>query len=670
MKLDKYQSEAVYTNNRNSLVVAAPGSGKTTVIINRVFHLIKDKNISYKNIIVITFTKAAALSMKRRYKSMITNNKNINYSYIPFFGTFHGLFYKILKNHHNNINIIDSNVTYRIITNVLRNYLDEVSEEKVREVINTISLFKTSTESMIEFEPNIDKDIFKHCYEIYEGYKKEKYLLDFDDLQIKCKELFLKNSKILNGYRKLFKYILVDEFQDCDSIQIDMLKLLNENNSIFAVGDEDQCIYGFRGAKPECMVDFDKNFKEGKKIYLRMNYRNPSNIVHLSSNLIKNNKLRNDKEIEPHKQKTTKINILNNFDENMQAEKISLTIQKLKSVSGYKYNNNAILYRTNIESRSLIDEFIRKKIPFRLLDKKYNFFEHFICRDIIAYLKLSIDASDKESFLKIINKPFRYISKVNIEKIRNNVIKEDCFEKLKSLENIPVFMIKNIDRLQKDINYLNKISLQSAIGYILMNIGYHDYLKEYSKKFKIQISELEDIVEEFKESCTEYNNIIPFLVHVEEVKKSINNNKKDNDDCIILSTIHGVKGMEFKNIFIVNCNEGIIPHENSLENNIEEERRLFYVAITRTIDNIWFSYSNTVKGKAKKLSRFIRECNLDFEENTYGLKKGDIVVHKTFGKGEIIEIGSSHLSIMFDNNIKRKFDISISLNNGLLKVED
>lgn len=665
-KLSKEQRAAVFSDSRNLLVTAGPGSGKTVVIVNRIVNLINEQNTSPKNIIVITFTRAAAINMKNRYIAINGRDR------VPFFGTFHGLFYKILKNYYGEITIIDTLEVYKLIKNVLMSYLDEVSDEKVKEVINSISVFKTSGDSMENFAPSIDKGIFTAAYNIYEQYRKEKNLYDFDDLQICCRDLFIKNYPILTGYRKLFKHILVDEFQDCDSMQVEILKLLNEENSIFAVGDEDQCIYGFRGSNPECMVKFSQHFEGGGKLPLSTNYRCPKNIVEISMNIIRNNKMRNEKDIVAFKEKDGGIAVINNINENSQAEEISCIIQRQSETQNKNYSDNAILYRTNVECRSLIDIFIKKRIPFKLLDREYDFFQHFICKDIIAYLKLSIDSSDKFSFLRIINKPFRYISKLNLDKLRRNVVREDCFEMLKEAEGIPVFQMKMLDKLKKDIHILNKLSLKSAIDNIVLSIGYHDYIKEYCTKFKIDLGEMEDVIDEFRQSIEGYNSIITFLAHVDQVKEEISKGKKNGDeDAVILSTIHGVKGMEFKNVFLINCNEENIPHVNSMDKNIEEERRLFYVGITRAIDNVWMCICKSVKGKVKETSRFVVECKIMAEggENL-PFKEGDNILHKNFGAGKVISITSKDLNLEFEGGIIRKFDAEVLYNNALIsKVE-
>jgi DNA helicase-2/ATP-dependent DNA helicase PcrA len=660
--LSTEQKAAVFSTNRNLIVTAGPGSGKTVVIVNRIIHLINEKNVSPKNIIVITFTRAAAINMKSRYIAI--NGKDR----VPFFGTFHGLFYKILKNYYGEINIINTLEVYKLIKGVLMSYLDEVSDEKVKEVINNISVFKTSGEIMENFNASIDKGIFTAAYNIYEQYRREKNLFDFDDLQIGCRDLFIKNHTILTGYKSLFKYVLVDEFQDCDSMQVEILKLLNGDNSLFAVGDEDQCIYGFRGSNPQCMVDFSEHFSGGGKVPLSTNYRCPKNIVEISMNIIRNNSMRNEKNIIASKQSDGGIALLNNINENSQAEEISCIIVNGIENLNKKYRDNAILYRTNVECRSLIDVFIKKRIPFMLLDKEYDFFQHFICKDIIAYLKLSIDKTDRDSFLRIINKPFRYISKLNLDKLRKSSIKEDCFEMVKELDAIPVFQMKMLDILKKDIHSLNKTSLKSAIDNIVLSIGYHDHIKEYCTKFKIDLGEMEDVISEFRQSIEGYNSIITFLAHVDQVKEEITRHKKSTqDDVVILSTIHGVKGMEFKNVYLINCNEENIPHVNSIDKNIEEERRLFYVAVTRAIDNVWLCICKSVKGKTKETSRFVTECNIIGKDDAnLPFKEGDIILHKSFGRGKVISITSKDLDLQFDGGIIRKFDTNVLYNNALI----
>lgn len=656
--LDNYQKEAVYINEKNTLVVAAPGSGKTTVIINRVDHLISDLKIKPYNIIVITFTRAAADNMRSRYKTVFNREE------APFFGTFHGLFYKILLKEGFNISIINSSVSYNLIKGVLSKYSDEVSDDKIKEVLNNISSYKTSLQSFEEYKPSLSRDIFDEAYEKYEDYKNKNKLWDFDDLSLQVINLF-REERYINKYSSLFRYILVDEFQDCDELQIEFLKLLNGKASLFAVGDEDQCIYSFRGSKPEYMVTFDKIFHGGKKIYLSINYRSNENIVEASKELIKNNIGRNNKVIKAYKSTKGHIKYLTPFDERHQGEEISSILKA--SIDDFK--ENAILYRTNMEARSIIDTFTRNKIPFVLLDKGYNFFDHFICKDLLAYLRLAINNKDRECFLHIINKPFRYISKANLDYVRSYMEEKCPFDILIEKKDTPPYQAKKIDDLRKDIIHLNKLSLSSAIQFIISELGYIDYLKAYCEKYNQSFNDYEDILEEFKSACDGIKTILDLLIHVEGVRQQIEESKEVKEG-VILSTIHGVKGMEFKNVFLINCTEETIPHKSSIDENLEEERRLFYVGITRAINNLYIFSPKTQRGRFKEVSRFVFEGNFDEANDSkdHGLEIGDIIIHKAYGEGKIKEINKDTVKIDFNDGIARSFSLKVLLTNNIITI--
>lgn len=660
INLDNYQQKAVYTKHKNSLIVAAPGSGKTTVIINRVNHLIEDRKVKVGNIIVITFTRAAAENMKSRYKN--TFNKET----APFFGTFHGLFYKILLREGNEINIIKDNKCSNIVKGVLGKYFDDVNEDKVKDVVNNISSFKTSSNSIDDFKTTISKDIFTECYNAYENYKKKENLWDFDDLSVNALNLLKDNKEVLSKYKNIFKYVLVDEFQDCDELQVEFLRFINGENELFAVGDEDQCIYSFRGSKPQYMVEFCSTFKDGKKLYLSINYRSSRNIVDSSKKIILNNANRNHKNIEEFHSKEGIIKFSKPYNEHMQGDEIANTINSFKEG---QYIDNAVLYRTNMEARSLIDTFTRRKIPFVLLDKGYNFFNHFISKDIISYLRMAIDIKNKELFSSIINKPFRYVSKANISYINSYKEDIDPFEILINKKDTPPFQCKKLDELRRDILYLNKISLGSAIQYIISSLGYIDYLREYANKYGQNFEELEDMLEEFKGASEGFKTIIEFLVHVKNVDEEIEKSKTDKNG-VILSTIHGVKGMEFKNVFIINCDEETIPHKSSIEENLEEERRLFYVAVTRAIHNLYIFSPKTIRSKFYEPSRFIKEGGF-LEESLkveYGVKIGDSIYHRTYGEGLINELKEDKVSIKFKDGSDRAFSLRVLMENNLIMI--
>ena len=661
MDLDKFQKMAMQAKERNVLVVAAPGSGKTTLLINRVNYILEHYKITEDNILILTFTKAAAVNMKNRYISTFNKERS------PFFGTFHGLFYKILRKFYSEIKIIEPYMANKIIESVLAKYFDDINEDKIKEIINNISLFNNANISIEDFEPSVSKNIFIECYEAYTQYKIENKLWDFDDLAIKVVEIFSRNDKIREGYKKLYKYILVDEFQDCDELQMKFLKIMNgENNNLFAVGDEDQCIYSFRGSRPEYMVNFSQTFKESKKYYLSINYRSKNNIVELSKRVIRNNIARNNKEIISFKKDDGLIEYYSVNDERMQAERLARIIKEQNGC----FLDNVVLYRTKMESATIIDSFIRNNIPFKLLDKEYNFFEHFICKDIIAYLKLAVNSHDRESFSRIINKPFRYISKININYVLEHKEDENVFDILIDKEDMSEFQRKSIYDLKRDFNYLSKVSLMTAIQYIMTDLLYIDYLKAYSEKFSSSIEDLEEIVEIFKNSASSFKTINEFLNHIKEVKVRIIESKKSEDkDRVLLGTIHSVKGMEFNNVFIINANEDIIPHSSSKDVGIEEERRIFYVGITRSINKLYLFSLKNRRGKVSKVSRFIREGKLeDCSLKKEGFIKGKRVKHSVYGEGIIKNIDNDYIKILFQNEMTKKFSLNIIREKKLLKI--
>jgi len=633
-KLNQEQLEAVLSDEDAVLVAACPGAGKTQVIINRIAYLTnfgfiyRSKNIpnalkeesikqleqylnssedlnkqkvpeclsvnsiSSENIVVITFTKMAAKGMRERYKKISGNKK------APFFGTFHSLFYRILSRYYSEINIISERCAYNVIKSVLENYIDFIKDEEVRCVINDISYYKNKKLFNLEYQTKTDNNVFIKCLDAYETYKSINRLMDFDDIIINCIGIFEENPKLLNSYKTLFKNILVDEFQDCDSGQIHILKLLAKGNKIFAVGDEDQCIYGFRGSRPDCMVEFNKHFSSGIKYFLNKNYRSKSNIVNISKNVIRNNKCRNEKQITEVRLDIGIIKFVCCKTEKEQAEKISELITAIKNEKTDEIKNTAVLFRTNNEYQRIIGAFIKNNIKFNIMDKNYNFFEISFCKDIISYLRYSIDFYDRESFIRIINKPYRYISKTKIEKLKGYKYCRNCFNILMELEEMPLFQLKVLKKLEKTINKISSFSPERAINYIIEKIGYGECIKGIG----------EEIVKELKSISSDYSTIREFLNFVDnycnEMTKTF-----DNHEAVILSTIHGVKGLEFKNVFLINCNKDNMPHINSLTN-IEEERRLFYVGITRAIDNLWVLYSETFKGNYCEVSPFVKECGL------------------------------------------------------------
>ncbi|WP_027623231.1 ATP-dependent helicase [Clostridium lundense] len=656
-KLDCYQKKAVTIDRDNVLVVAPPGSGKTCVIINRLIYLVKEKKVSPKNIAVITFTKAATDNMKKRYENICKSK------HTPFFGTFHSFCYRILYTQFKKIKLINEKEKYDLLEEILKDYINNLNEEKIKGVLNCISLYKNNNSKIEEINCIVSKEIFYNCYLEYENYKNNNGLLDFDDLQIGCRNILEKNNNILYEYRKKFSYILVDEFQDCDNIQINILRLLNKNNSLFAVGDEDQCIYGFRGSKPECMVNFNQYFIHGEKIFLYKNYRSGKSIVELSKGLIKNNNLRNNKKIISYNDFLGETNLVFVRDEKDQCNKICDSIRYLMNKKSYSYNDFAILYRRNIESISVMDNFLKNDIPFKLLQGQFNIYDHFIYKDIIAYLKLALNKEDKKSFIRIINRPFRYISKIIINKLLDNNVRDNCFD-IVCNEDISIMNLKTIRFLERQIDKLALIPFKKSISYILNNIGYIDYIEYYSNKYKVDKEEFLYLINSIEECIKDFSSIKDFINYI----KKVHNKNSSREEGVTISTIHGVKGMEFKNVFIINCNDGNIPYTKDMNSDMEEERRLFYVAITRAIENVIVFVPEKSKERYILPSRFINECNLS-HNNVYEYKKGDRVEHLYLGKAVVDKVEQDKISLVFSNKMIRKFYTNIIKLNNLIKKE-
>ena len=354
------------------------------------------------------------------------------------------------------------------------------------------------------------------------------------------------------------------------------------------------------------MVNFDKEFADAKKIYLKYNYRSSKSVVDLSKSVIRRNKERNDKDVINHKENLGKTSFFRIANEREQGKDIVKIIVNNKDKNFFK--DNAVLYRTNIESRAIIDSFIKSRIPFKVLDSEYNFYNHFICKDLLSYLKLSINICDKESFFNIANKPFRYISKNHLQKISNSKESADVFDLLIDNCDIHPFQVKNLMNIRKNIVALNKKTPERAIISILNDLDYKEYIKYYCDRYKQDEEEILSIVEEFKDGALEFRNIKDFLSHVYSVEESLKVNSQKDEDCVVLSTIHGVKGMEFKNVFLINAVDDYIPHKNS--NNLEEERRIFYVGITRAIDNLYIYSPKFINKISKNTTPFVDDLSV------------------------------------------------------------
>lgn len=598
--INKSQSIAINHYLGPMKVLAGPGSGKTTVIVERIKNLIEKFDVYDKDILVLTFSKNTTKEMDIRFNNLTKNKYFVN------FNTFHSLFYRILKSC---INLqIDSliNEEYKqhIIEDIIKkNNIYVEDSDVMKNIINEISYVKNQLIDIQDYHSkNITPDNFRLLFFEYEKYKKEKNKIDFDDMLSKCYDLLNSNEKLLGFWQNKFKFILVDEFQDINKVQYEVLKMLvMHNGNIFIVGDDDQSIYSFRGAKPEYLLNFNLDFNDTKEVILNVNYRSTNSIIKLSNLIIMENRVRINKNMIGTNRVGPMPKILNLDDSKAEADYISDKILKLKDE--YPLEEIAILFRTNILSRSFIDSLLERNIPFQLKDISSSVFEHPISRDLIAYLKAVLDYNC-DDMARVINKPNRYISRNLILKYKNKNLL-DCILNGSELEE---WQKSRIGELKASLIRLQKFIPYKILSYIGNELGYKDYLFDYGKFRKVNPKAYFEVYNEFLESSQNFQSISDFLLHIEKViLDTKEKNKKDaKAEGVVLSTLHGAKGLEFENVFIASANENIIPFEKAeKEQKIEEERRLFYVGVTRAKTNLYISVLKYKHEENLKRTRFL-----------------------------------------------------------------
>lgn len=597
------------------MVLAGPGSGKTRVITYRIVNMVMNEGIPPTRILAISFTKASSIEMKNRALS-ICNDFRMNK---VTFGTFHAVFFRILRKFERlNLNsILDEKLKRFALKGILKSLNVENGEddELVGQVINEISYVKNELMDKADFESEVlTKDEFINAYNMYENYKEEIKKIDFDDMLIRTYHLLQNNPQALNMVRNVYKYILIDEFQDVNRVQFEVVKLIAEpNNNIFVVGDEDQSIYGFRGARPDFLLQFKDYFKDSKEVRLDINYRSKSEIIGTANRLIDKNQNRYNKVIKCNQEGKGTVEYLTPKDSEDEAMQIAKDIQERVKEDYVEYDDFAVIYRTNLQSRALVDVFMDMRIPFVIRDSVVTIYDHWAAKDILSYLKLSINPDSNEDWMRIINKPFRYISRESINSVKGekyflNALVTKC--------NLYQKQVKTINDLDIDISYLKTMEPKNAISFIRTTLDYDKYILDYCMNRKIKPNGLIEILNEIESSSSNFNTIEEYLSHIEKVKEELQENQKNKEvNGVIFTTMHSAKGLEFDNVYIIGTNEGTIPHEKSYDiededkknDQIEEERRLMYVAITRAKNRLCISCPQNKYGKKVSISRFKNE---------------------------------------------------------------
>ncbi|RHP47951.1 ATP-dependent helicase [Clostridium sp. AF32-12BH] len=612
MAFHESQLQAIHHRQGPMMVLAGPGSGKTTVITHRVKYLVEECSVEPGSILVITFTKAAAQEMRQRFEKL-TEGRRLPVS----FGTFHAVFFAILKRayRYDASNIARDEQRTAIIRELVDRYQMDVEDEAefIAQILSEISLVKGEMMNLdYYYSKNCSEEMFKKLYQGYEKAMVEKSLLDFDDMLVLCYELFTQRKDILEAWQRKYQYILIDEFQDINRVQYEIIRMLAApQNNLFIVGDDDQSIYRFRGAKPEIMLGFEKDYPQAKRVLLGINYRSTSNIVDYAGCLIRHNKTRFEKEIRAARGAGRPVTTVGFADAPTETRTIIKEIQDYVQM-GYRLSDIAVLYRTSMEPRLLMERLMEYNIPFQMRDALPNIYEHWITQDLLTYIRIAADPlaekhqAKRADALRIINRPKRYISR---EALDGQIV---SWDQVKSWYRSKDWMVERIEDLEYDLKILKKLAPVAAVNYIRKAIGYDEYLKDYAEYRRMKPEELLELADQIQESASGYKTIDAWLLHMEEygeqLKQQAQNWEVRDQDCVALMTMHSAKGLEFPIVYIMDANERVTPHHKAvLDADLEEERRMFYVAMTRAKDRLHVYYTKERYGKPQERSRFIDE---------------------------------------------------------------
>ena len=682
--LNDRQKEAVVNTDGPMLILAGAGSGKTKVLTTKVAYLIEEKNIDPNNILAITFTNKAAKEMKERIFKLEGNRA----FYIQI-STFHSFGLKILKEncellgYEKNFTILDSDDSLSIIKKIMKELNIDANKYNPKAIKNVISNNKNEIIDPEKYSLYVNTDFDEIALEVYRKYEKSLKInnaVDFDDLLILPLKLFNNNPGVLQKYQEKYKYVFIDEYQDTNEPQYILSKMISAKyKNITVVGDADQAIFTWRGANYKNILNFEKDYKDAKVVLLEENYRSTKTILNAANNVIKNNKVRKEKNLWTQNEEGSKITYYKAFDEKDESNYVVNEIKKLIE-KGVNPKDICVLYRANAQSRTVEEAFLTSNISYNIVGS-YAFYNRKEIKDLIAYLKLIYNNKDDVSLLRVINYPKRGIGNKAIENlaIKSNVLDKSLYEVIDSGKELD---FKNmIEEIKKEESHL---TLTELIDMVLDKSGMKKSLEdEKSIEADIRLENLEEFKSiakamEINEGIVSLEELLDKLALVSDVSEQ----KNDNEDKVTLMTMHAVKGLEYDYVFIVGVEEGLFPHSNSLESNdeLEEERRLCYVAITRAKKKLYLinARSRILYGKVSSNvpSRFINEISDEYIE-TIGKKEdinvfkpkidknkmmnedndlhpGDMVNHDKYGFGVVVTIDGSIATISFKRDGLKK----------------
>ena len=672
--LNDRQKEAVLYNEGPLLIIAGAGAGKTKTLTTKIAYLIEEMGALPSNILAITFTNKAAKEMKDRIIRLIGS---IGYQIQT--STFHSFGLKLLKENYErlgfdkNFVIMDSDDSLTIVKKILKDMDLDPKIYNPRAIRNKISSCKNeliSPKAYSRYTVSPYEEIVCKVYEKYQEKLMKNNAVDFDDLLILPIKLFEENKDILEKYQEQFKYILIDEYQDTNEAQYKLTKMLSEKyRLITCVGDDSQSIYSFRGANYKNILNFEKDYKDAKTILLEQNYRSTSYILNAANDVIKNNKMKKEKNLWTSRGEGNKVKYYRALSESDEAYYVVKGIKQAIS-NGDNYDDIAVLYRTNAQSRNLEEAMLKENIPYRVVGSFY-FYSRKEIKDLLAYLRLIHNEKDNISLLRVINTPKRGIGLKTIENLTKKADEENIsiYEAITSGKELE---FKKIIEKLKEVS--ENVTLTELIDKILTGTGIKEELeKEEDLTSEVRLENLEEF-KSITKSFEEREGLISledFLLEISLVSDA--EEYKDDTNRVSLMTVHSVKGLEYKDVFVVGMEEGIFPHMNSLmeSSEIEEERRLAYVAITRAKDNLTIinARRRTLFGREQvnPPSRFISEISTDLldivnkkeeitpkldvntvlREEAVDYKLGDNVYHETFGAGKVVEVTNTLISVAF-----------------------
>lgn len=651
MDFNQAQMTALEHRDGPMMVLAGPGSGKTTVITHRIKRLL-EAGVDPSGILVITFTKAAATEMKERFLRLAREEDEKRKqaeqraggsrtgAEKPFFGTadpgprrreacgtsleaagsrvsfgtFHSVFYHILKWAYRFPagNVISGEEKRQYFKKFLDESEMEVEDEAefISSIINEISYVKGERLDLkYYYSQNCPEEWFKKLYDGYDEMLKTTGKIDFDDMLVMCHELFTERKDILAAWQKKFKYILVDEFQDINLLQYQVVRMLAlPENNLFIVGDDDQSIYRFRGAKPEIMLGFEKDFPGTKRVLLGTNYRSTKEIVETSLRLIEHNKVRFEKKLEPFRGSGRPVDFRVFDNPGHEMDTVAQSIRAYHD-AGYQWSEIAVLFRTGANSGLMAERLMGYNIPFKLRDVIPNLYSHWIAKDLFAYMEIAAGSRKRSDFYRIMNRPNRYFSR---DAFDTPIV---SFDRLKSFYQDRDWMEERICDLEADLRAMAPLKPVAAVNYIRKAIGYDDYLRSYAEFRRMKPEKLFETADKLAESAAEFATFVEWKEHAaryeEELKKQNQEEREETKDRVTLSTMHSAKGLEYPVVFVVDANEGIVPHHKAgLPADIEEERRLFYVALTRAKDRLHVAAVKERYHRKTDVSRFVEEAGL------------------------------------------------------------